>query len=98
MAGTAIKRLRLSALDVDVVLGGGIFRNDDKGFFDRIRDGLAAVAPRSQIHVLKAPPVLGAALLGLDRRGAPAAAHRRARAGLTDERLTAHTLRERKET
>jgi N-acetylglucosamine kinase-like BadF-type ATPase len=98
MAGTAIKRLRMSALDVDVVLGGGIFRNNDEEFFDRIREGLADVAPRSQIHVLEAPPVLGAALLGLDRRSAPAAAHRRARVGLTHKRLTAQTLRRRKET
>jgi N-acetylglucosamine kinase-like BadF-type ATPase len=98
MAGTAMKRLRMSDLDVDVVLGGGIFRNDDERFFERIRGGLEAVAPRSRIRVLAAPPVLGAALLGLDRRGAPAAAHRRARAGLTHKRLTAHTLRRRKET
>jgi N-acetylglucosamine kinase-like BadF-type ATPase len=98
MAGTAIKRLRMASLDVEVVLGGGIFRNDDERFFERIREGLQAVAPRAFIRVLEAPPVLGAALLGLDRRGATPAAHRRARAGLTHEHLTAHTLRGRKET
>jgi N-acetylglucosamine kinase-like BadF-type ATPase len=98
MAGTAIRRLHMSHLDVDVVLGGGIFRNDDERFFERIREGLRAVAPRSRTRVLTAPPVLGAALLGLDRRGARPVAHRRARAGLTHDRLTAHTLRRRKET
>lgn len=97
MAGTAIKRLHMTKLDVDVVLGGGIFRNDDDSFFERIREGLLAVAPRSQTLVLEAPPVLGAALLGLDRRGVPRAAHRRAHAGLTDDRIAAHTLRSRKE-
>ena len=33
MAGTAIKRLRMTKLDVHVVLGGGIFRTDDRRFF-----------------------------------------------------------------
>jgi N-acetylglucosamine kinase-like BadF-type ATPase len=97
MAGTAIRRLGMTKLDVDVVLGGGIFHNDDEDFIRRIRDGLLAGAPRSRLHVLEAPPVLGAALLGLDRRGAAPAAHRRARAGLTHGRLTPHTLRRRKE-
>lgn len=98
MAGTAIRRLRMTKLDVDVVLGGGIFHNDDERFFDRIRSGLIAVAPRAQIRVLTAPPVLGAALLGLERLGAGSAALRRAGAALTHERLTAHTLSIRKET
>ena len=31
LASTAIKRLRMAALDVDVVLGGGIFRNRRRG-------------------------------------------------------------------
>ena len=98
MAGTAIRRLRMTRLDVDVVLGGGVFHNDDEPFFVRIRQGLSAVAPHSQIRVLTAPPVLGAALLGLDRLGARTAALRRARGGLTHERLSAHTLRRQKET
>ena len=41
MAATAIRRLRMTRLDVDVVLGGGIFRNDDAPFFERIDAGLA---------------------------------------------------------
>ncbi len=91
MAGTAIRRLGMTALDVDVVLGGGIFHNDDERFFERIERGLTAIAPRSGIRVLTAPPVIGAALIGLDRRGARPAAHARARSALTHERLTAHT-------
>ena len=35
-------------------------------FFDRIRDGLRAVAPTAEVRVLTAPPVVGAALIGLD--------------------------------
>jgi N-acetylglucosamine kinase-like BadF-type ATPase len=97
LAGTAIKRLRMTTLDVDVVLGGGIFRNEDEEFFDRIRNGLAAVAPAVAVRVLSAPPVIGAALMGLDRLGAPRAAQARLRRGLTHERLTPETHLTRKE-
>ena len=97
MAGTAIRRLRMTTLDVDVVLGGGIFRTDDERFFERIRDGLHHVAPRSHVEVLVAPPVIGAALMGLERVGVAGAAHRRIRLALTHARLGAHTHPRRKE-
>ncbi len=45
MAATAIRRLRMQRLDVDVVLGGGIFRNDDRLFFDRIETALREQVP-----------------------------------------------------
>jgi N-acetylglucosamine kinase-like BadF-type ATPase len=91
MASTAIRRLRMRDLDVDVVLGGGIFRNPDRGFFDRIRTGLAAQAPRAAIRRLTEPPIIGAALIGLDALGASTAARSAARERLTHERLTRHT-------
>jgi len=97
LATTAIRRLRMTRLDVDVVLGGGIFRNEDAAFFERIRGGVAQVAPAATITVLSDPPVIGAAQLGLDRVGATRAAHVRARAALTHERLAAHTHRAQKE-
>jgi hypothetical protein len=88
MAGTAIRRLRMTGLDVHVVLGGGIFRNRFAPFFTRIEEGVARVAPRATVTVLAAPPVVGAALLGLDRIGASRAAKARVRAALTREALT----------
>jgi N-acetylglucosamine kinase-like BadF-type ATPase len=91
MAGTAIRKLRMTKLDVPVVLGGGIFHNDFGPFFDRIENGLRRVAPDVRVTVLSAPPVAGAALMGLDRMGAPDASKARLRAGLTHERL-ARTL------
>jgi len=97
MATTAIRRLRMTKLDVDVVLGGGIFRNRYRAFYDRIERGVAAVAPAARVHVLQAPPVLGAALIGLDRIGATPAAHRRLQRDLTHERLSAETAARRKE-
>lgn len=97
MAGTAIRRLRMAKLDVHVVLGGGIFRNDDAAFFERIQSGLELIAPAATTRVLTAPPVIGAALLGLDRLGASKAAQTRARRALTHERLSTQTRAGRKE-
>jgi len=84
MAGAAMRRLRMTRLDADVVLGGGIFRNRDPAFFDRIRTGMERVAPRARITVLQGPPVVGAALLGLDRLQASDRAKRRAREAIQD--------------
>ncbi|MBA3690031.1 MAG: ATPase [Actinobacteria bacterium] len=87
LARASIRKLRMTDLDVEVVLGGGIFRNDDPAFFERVTQGICAAAPGAQIHVLHAPPVVGAALLGLDRIGAGRAAHARVRQALTHQRL-----------
>lgn len=89
MAGAAIRRLQLTALDVDVVLGGGIFLSNDPAFFDRIENGLREIAPSVRITVLGVPPVVGAALLGLDKIGAAGDAEKNVRATLTHERLRA---------
>ena len=97
MAVAAIRRLGLSALPVPVVLGGGIFRTDDRAFFERVHSGIHAVAPHAVITLLIDPPVIGAAHLGLDRLGAARASYHRVRAALTHERLSAHTHRQRKE-
>jgi hypothetical protein len=55
----------------------------------RIRTGIAAVAPKAQIRRLEAPPVLGAALIGLDHIKAGPAAEARLRSSLTHKRLSA---------
>jgi hypothetical protein len=52
---------------------------------------LRRIAPDVRVTVLSAPPVAGAALMGLDRIGAPDSSKTRVRAGLTHERL-ARTL------
>jgi N-acetylglucosamine kinase-like BadF-type ATPase len=89
MAAAAIRRLRMTRLDVEVVLGGGVFRTRYRPFLSRIREGLTAVAPTSSVSVLVSPPVAGAALLGLDRLGATRAARTRVRDALTETRLSA---------
>jgi hypothetical protein len=90
-AGAAIRRLRMQRLDPDVVLAGGVFRADDPAFYERIGAGIAGVAPAARVVRLTAPPIVGAALLGLDRlTGGPTLpdVEERLRASLTRERLS----------
>jgi hypothetical protein len=47
---------------------------------DGITRQLAEAAPRAQVRVIDVPPVVGAALLGLDHVHAPSAAEARLRA------------------
>jgi N-acetylglucosamine kinase-like BadF-type ATPase len=72
MAIALVRRLDLAALDLEVVLAGGIFRTKDEAFFESIRERIRAVAPAARLVRLTTPPVTGAALLGLDQlRGSP---------------------------
>jgi hypothetical protein len=87
----------MQRLDVHVVLGGGVFRTEDHAFFDRIRSGLREIASAAEVRVLTAPPVAGAAMMGLDKLGASKAAHARLRRSLTHKRLGTQTLARRKE-
>jgi N-acetylglucosamine kinase-like BadF-type ATPase len=80
MANAVITRLGVGADDVEVVLGGGIFDSDYAGFTERVVRGVSTVAPRATFLRLDAPPVLGAALLGLDLGGAPSGSEARLRA------------------
>ena len=86
----AIRRLRVTTRDVEVILGGGVFRSNDTAMLERIHGGIAAAAPKAVIKKLAAPPVLGAALIGLDEVNATRAARTRLRASLTDRRLKPH--------
>ncbi|HYF72511.1 MAG TPA: ATPase, partial [Nocardioides sp.] len=81
LAVSVLRRLDLLEERVDVVLGGGILTGGHALLLDAVRDGLGAAAPQAVPVVVTAPPVLGAALLGLDRVGAPPAAHQRLREG-----------------
>jgi N-acetylglucosamine kinase-like BadF-type ATPase len=66
MAGAMLRRLRLTRLDPEIVLGGGVFRTPDLDFRSRIEAGVYGIAPRARVVRAEAPPVAGAALLGLD--------------------------------
>lgn len=67
MATALIRRLKLSRLDVEVVLAGGVFRAQDEPFLERLAARIQAVAPNARLVRPSLSPVAGAALLGLDR-------------------------------
>ena len=87
MATATIRRLRVASRAVEVILGGGIFRSEDGSFVGRIGDGIRSVAPSASVKRLEAPPVLGAALMGLDELHATAPARARLRGALSHMRM-----------
>ncbi|MGW8486464.1 N-acetylglucosamine kinase [Streptomyces sp. NPDC055886] len=80
MASVALDRLDLLEEEVPVLLGGSVLAARHPQLNDRIAALLAARAPKAEVRVVTEPPVLGAALLGLDRTGAAPEVHRRLRA------------------
>jgi N-acetylglucosamine kinase-like BadF-type ATPase len=85
MAVVALRRLDLLDAPADVVLGGGVLASRQPLLLDRVNARLAADAPRAIPRIVTAPPMLGAALLGLDHLasaglGGTAAAQARLRA------------------
>ena len=46
MVVASLRRLRLLRTEVDVTLGGGVFRAEDPAFVERIRAGVAGLAPQ----------------------------------------------------
>lgn len=80
MAVVALERLDLLDADVPVVLGGGVLAAGHPQLNPRIAALLRNRAPRAVPRVVTAPPVLGAALLGLDHMRAPTVAARALRA------------------
>ena len=67
MARALVRRLRLERLDPEIVLSGGVFRAEEPDFYTRLEAGIRVTAPQAKLVRLTAPPVVGAALLGLDR-------------------------------
>ncbi|MFJ8883896.1 N-acetylglucosamine kinase [Streptomyces sp. NPDC102402] len=80
MATVALGRLELLSEEVPVVLGGSVLAARHPRLDDGIARLLSERAPKAVVRVVTEPPVLGAALLGLDHTGAPAEAHRTLRA------------------
>jgi N-acetylglucosamine kinase-like BadF-type ATPase len=79
MAVAMIRRVGLAKRAFDVVLAGGVFQNHDDAFLGRLETAVRTVAPRARLAPLHSPPLVGAALLGLDRIGSgvtPAAERR----------------------
>ncbi|MGV9789792.1 N-acetylglucosamine kinase [Streptomyces sp. NPDC003435] len=80
MATVALTRLDLLTEPTPVLLGGSVLAAGHPQLDDGIRTRLAAQAPLAEPQLITTPPVLGAALLGLDHLGSPPGAQARARA------------------
>ncbi|MEV5963175.1 BadF/BadG/BcrA/BcrD ATPase family protein [Kribbella sp. NPDC051952] len=74
MALSALRRLELLDEPVTVVLGGGVLTAGHSVLVDRVVQLLASAAPKAVPRVVDVPPVVGAALLGLDHTAADPAA------------------------
>jgi N-acetylglucosamine kinase-like BadF-type ATPase len=66
MAAALARRAHLVRREPEVILAGGVFRTADSGFHDRLVAGIRERLPGARIARLAAPPVVGAALIGLD--------------------------------
>ena len=84
MIAVALERLGLTEAPVEVVLGGGLMQSGDQRLISAVASGLQDVAPAATVKVTSSPPVVGAALLGLDELQAGPKAQRRAREELTN--------------
>lgn len=80
MASVALGRLDLLDEEAPVVLGGSVLAARHPRLDGRIAELLAVRAPKAVVRVVTEPPVLGAALLGLDHMGAAAGVRERLRA------------------
>ncbi|WP_051324778.1 N-acetylglucosamine kinase [Candidatus Solirubrobacter pratensis] len=84
----ALERIGPLGEPAEVLLGGGILRARDPLLLGAVNAGLAVLGVPLVTSVVDAPPVVGAALLALDRLGAPASARERLRRELQpDDRL-----------
>ncbi|HEX4686137.1 MAG TPA: BadF/BadG/BcrA/BcrD ATPase family protein [Nocardioides sp.] len=70
LAVAAMRRLGVLGESIPVVLGGGVLTAGHPQLMDEIDRLLADAAPLAEPRVVRTPPVMGAALLGLDRLGA----------------------------
>jgi N-acetylglucosamine kinase-like BadF-type ATPase len=84
LARAALTRLELANEEVDVVLGGSLLRAGNRRLLARIEDDLRAVGPAVHVTAPAAPPIVGAALLGLDDVGAGPRERARARRELQE--------------
>jgi hypothetical protein len=78
-ATATLKRLELTEVEVDVVLGGGLLRAAPAAAMQRITSGIRMVAPEAQVSLAPSAPIVGAALLALDELAVDGAVADRAR-------------------
>jgi N-acetylglucosamine kinase-like BadF-type ATPase len=80
----ALGRLDLTTAPVEVLLGGGLTRSGDGRLIGAVQSGLKKEAPAATVRATSSPPIVGAALLGLDKLEAGREAQTRLRRELGD--------------
>ncbi|MEQ4722609.1 hypothetical protein [Nonomuraea sp. B19D2] len=80
LAEVCLRRLGLLETPAEVVLGGGMLTARDPLLMSLLDAAFAVRAPRAKLVLADVPPVVGAALLGLEHLGAAEAARTRLRA------------------
>jgi N-acetylglucosamine kinase-like BadF-type ATPase len=68
-ANALIRRLGIEGTDVEVVLGGGVFRGEGPLLVDTVTQVVHRVAPRARIVLPELEPAAGAVLLALESLG-----------------------------
>jgi len=79
MIRVTIERLELTGEPIPVALGGGLMQSGDPRLIGAVKAGLALAAPAASVHVTSSPPIVGAALLGLDELDSDTGAQERLR-------------------
>jgi N-acetylglucosamine kinase-like BadF-type ATPase len=82
LATVALGRLHLLDRPAELVLGGGVLAARDPLLLGSVTAKMRERAPQIEIRVVDMPPVVGAALLGMDALGASPAAESRLREAL----------------
>jgi N-acetylglucosamine kinase-like BadF-type ATPase len=84
MIRVALERLGMTEMAVEIVLGGGLMQSGDARLIGAVEAGLHEIAPEARVQATSSPPVVGAALLGLDELDAGVEAQQRARRELVE--------------
>jgi N-acetylglucosamine kinase-like BadF-type ATPase len=84
LARVALQRLDLTHEPVEILLGGGLLRPGNGTLESAIETGLREVGDSITVRNTESPPIVGAALLGLDELGAGAEAQERVRHALSE--------------
>jgi len=91
MVAALVRRTHLRRRAPEVVLAGGVFRNEDDAFYRRLDAAVQVAAPGARLTRLGMPPVVGAALIGLDALELPASEAAAAEARLRAEGAVLYT-------
>jgi N-acetylglucosamine kinase-like BadF-type ATPase len=83
LARVALARLDLTREPVEVLLGGGLIQAGDGRLVEAVRSALTEIGPALSVQRTASSPIVGAALIALDRLEATSEAKERARTELT---------------